>query len=53
MALPFFGIGTKLTFPSLVATVDFSKFSVILNAAFSQHYLLRFEIAQLEFHHLH
>ena len=31
----------------------FSKFADILSAALSQHHLLGFEIAQLEFHHLH
>ena len=30
-----------------------SKFAGILSAALSQHHLLGFEIAQLEFHHLH
>ena len=29
------------------------QFADILNAPLSQHYLLGFEIAQLEFHHLH
>ena len=43
----------KLTFSSPVATAEFSKFAGILSAAFSQHHLLGFEIAQLEFHHLH
>ena len=43
----------KLTFSSPVATAEFSKFAGILNAALSQHHLLGFEIAQLEFHHLH
>ena len=38
----------KLTFSSPVATDEFSKFAGILNAV-----LLGFEIAQLEFHHLH
>jgi len=36
-----------------VATAEFSKFAGILSAAFSQHHLPGFEIAQLEFHHLH
>ena len=31
----------------------FSKFAAILSAALSQHHLLGFDIAQLEFHHLH
>ena len=37
---------------SLVATAEFSKFDDIVNAALSQHHLLGFEIAQLEFDHL-
>jgi len=36
-----------------MATAKFSKFAGILSAARSQHHLLEFEIAQLEFHHLH
>ena len=43
----------KLTFSSPVATAEFYKFADILSAALSQHHLLGFEIAQLEFHHLH
>ena len=43
----------KLTFSSPVATTEFSKFADVLSAAFSQHHLLGFEVAQLEFHHLH
>ena len=44
----------KLTFSSFpVATAEFFKFAGILSAALSQHHLLGFEIAQLEFHHLH
>ena len=43
----------KLTFSSPVATAEFSKFPGILSVAFSQHHLLGFEIAKLEFHHLH
>ena len=38
---------------SPVATAEFSKFSDLLSAAPSQRHLLGFEIAQLEFHHLH
>ena len=55
----FFGIAflwdwnEKLTFSSPVATAEFSKFVVILSAALSQHHLSGFEIAHLEFHHLH
>ena len=40
-------------FSSPVATAEFSKFAGILSAALSQHHLLGFEIAQLEFHHIH
>ena len=43
----------KLTFSSPMATAEFSKFAGILSAALSQHHLSGFEIAQLEFHHLH
>ena len=35
--------------PSPVATAKFPKFAGILSAALSQHHLLEFEIAQLEF----
>ena len=34
-----------------MATAEFSKFAGILSAALTQHHLLGFEIAQLEFHH--
>ena len=47
------GLEWKLTFSSPVATAEFSKFAGILSATFSQDHPLRFEIAQLEFHHLH
>ena len=47
------GLKWTLTFSSPVATAEFSKFACILSAALSQHHLLGFEIAQLEFHHLH
>ena len=46
-------LGWKLTFSSHVATAEFSNFAGILSAALSQDHLLEFEIAQLEFHHLH
>ena len=36
-----------------MATAEFSKVAGILSAALSQHHLLGFEIAPLEFHHLH
>jgi len=42
-----------MTFSSPVATAEFSKFAGTLSAALPQHHLLGFEIAQLEFHHLH
>ena len=47
------GLEGKLTFSSPVATTEFSKFAGILSAALSQHHFLGFEIAQLEFRHLH
>ena len=43
----------KMTFSNPVATAEFSKFAGLLSAALSQHHLLGFEIAQLEFYHLH
>ena len=45
------GLELKLTFSSPVATAEFSIFAGILSEALS--HLLGFEIAQLEFHHLH
>ena len=47
------GLEWKLTLSSPVATAEFSTFADILSAALSQHHLLGFEIAELEFHHLH
>ena len=47
------GLEWKLTFSSPVATAEYSKFAGILSAEHSQHQLLGFEIAQLEFHYLH
>ena len=41
------------TFSSPVATAKFSKFAGILSVALSQHHLLGFGIAQLEFLRLH
>ena len=46
------GLEWKLTFSNPVATAEFSKFAGTLSAALSQHHLLGFERAQLEFHHL-
>ena len=43
----------KTDLSSPVATAKFSKFAGILSTALSQHCLLGFEIAQMEFHHLH
>ena len=47
------GLEWKLTFSSPMATAEFSKFAGILSAALSQRHLLGFEVAQLEFQHLH
>ena len=47
------GLEWKLTFSRLVATAEFSKFAGTLSAGLSQHHLLGFVIAQLEFHNLH
>ena len=40
-------------FPVLWPLLSFPNFSGILRAALSQHHLLGYEIAQLEFYHLH
>ena len=53
LALPFYEIGMKTKLSSPGATAEFSKFAGRLSAALSQHHLLGFEIAQLEFNHLH
>ena len=47
------GLEWKLTFSSPVVTAEFPKFAGILSAALSQDHLSRFELAQLEFRHLH
>ena len=47
------GLEWKLTLSSPVAPAEFCKFAGILRAALFQYHLLRFEIAHLEFHHLH
>ena len=55
----FFGIAflwdwnEKWPFSSPMATAEFSRFAGMLSEALSQHHLLGFEIAHLEFHHLH
>ena len=36
-----------------MATAEYSKFAGILSVALSQNNLSGFEVAQLEFHHLH
>ena len=48
-----FEIGMKIDLFQSVDTAEFSKFTGILSAALSQNHLPGFEIAQLEFHHLH
>ena len=45
--------GRLLTFSITMVIAEFSRCADILSAALSQHHLLGFEIAQLEFHHLH
>ena len=50
---PSLGLEWKLNFSSPAAIAELSKFARILSAAFSQHHLLGFEKAQLEFYHLH
>ena len=52
LVLPFFGTGMKTDLSSPVAAAEFSRIEGILSAAFSQHHLLGYEIAQLESHHL-
>jgi len=44
---------TKGIFHAKMATAEFSKFAGILSTALSEHHILGFEIAQVEFHHLH
>ena len=51
--IAFLWIGMKTDLSSVVATAESSKFAGILSATLSQHHLSGFEIAQLEFHHLH
>ena len=45
LALPFFGVGKKLTFSSPVAIAEYYKFAGILSAALSQHHILGLKIA--------
>ena len=44
--LPFFGIGMKTDFSSVVAMAEFSKFAGILSVALLQYHLVGFEKAQ-------
>ena len=48
----FLGIRIKTDLFQSCGHAEFSKFSGILMPALSQHHLLGFEIAQLEFHHV-
>ena len=50
--IAFFGDWNE-NFSSPVATAEFSKCAGILSAALLQHHLSEFEVAHLEFHHLH
>jgi len=52
-ALPFFAIGMKTDLFHPVTPAEFSRLAGILTAALSQHHLLGFEIAELEFCDLH
>ena len=49
----FFGIGIKSDLFHYCGHAKFSTFASILSVALSQHHLLGFVIAQLEFNHLH
>ena len=49
----FFGMGMKTDLFQSCGHCWFSQFAGILSVALSQPHLLGFEIAQLEFHHLH
>ena len=51
--MSFFGIGMKTDLFQPYGIAELPKFAGILSAVLSQHYLLGFEIAQLEFHNLH
>ena len=53
LALPFLGIGMKTALFQSCGHAELFKFAGILSAALSKHHLLGFEIAPLEFHHLH
>ena len=52
-AFPFLGIGMKTDLLQSCGHCWASKFADILREALSQNHLSGFEIAQLEFHHLH
>ena len=51
--IAFLGDWNENTFSSPVGTAEFSRFADILSVGLSEHHLSGFEIAQLEFHHLH
>ena len=53
LTLPFFGIEMKTDLFQSCGQCWVFQFAGILSATLSQHHLLRFEIAQLEFHHLY
>ena len=53
LALPFFGTGMITDIFQSCGHCYVSNFAGILSAKLSQHHLSGFEIAQLEFHHLH
>ena len=53
LALSFFGTGMKTDLFQSCGHCWVFQIADILSAAFSQHHFLGFEIAQLEFHHLH
>ena len=47
------GLEGKLMFSSPVATAEFLKFAGLLSAALLQNHQIGFEMAQVEFLHLH
>ena len=53
LALPFFGTEMKTDLVQSCGHSEFTKFAGIVSAALSQHHLSEFEIAPLEFYHLH
>ena len=53
LALPFFDTGMKTDLFQSCDHYEFSKLAGILSATLSKHHLSGFEMALLEFHHLH